>query len=325
MLNKRLRISGFGIYKKICRSRKRYLMKLTLLSVFAFLNLFKPTIALAKEIALTFDDAPGETTLHFTPEQRTDTLIQKLKSNNVPPVIIFANPCNGGDQPYILKQIRKLSEGGHIIGNHTCSHPRLDKVGFEYFTQDVKKAESLMGPTLSFPKLFRFPFFNEGTKSKLRDQIRQWLKDHSYRNIPSSIDNEDPIFSAKINEAKAKGKNVNYEKLKPLFIEHILAGAEYGERLALENLGYSPKHIILLHQKDATVLFIDDLVKELRQRGWTIVSAVDAIEDPLYRMEPKNTLSTFGILAQIVKEKTGEFQPSYDFVRLSKELDKVLK
>ncbi len=77
-----------------------------------------------KEIALTFDDAPGETTLHFTPEQRTDELFKKLKSLNVPPVIIFANPCNGGEVNYILRQLKKFRDNGHIIGNHTCTHPR---------------------------------------------------------------------------------------------------------------------------------------------------------------------------------------------------------
>lgn len=289
-----------------------------------FFSVFLAISASAKEIALTFDDAPGETTLHFTPEQRTDELIRKLNALDVPPVIIFANPCNGGEPAYIQKQLQKFKDNHDIIGNHTCSHPRLDDVGFERFVFDTEKAENMLGSLLQPKKLFRFPYFNEGNKVELRDQVRKWLKDHDYKNIPASVDNEDPIFSAKINDAKSQGEKINYGKVKSIFLEHILSGAEYAERIAVKNLGYSPKHVILLHQKDATVLFIDDLVKEFRKRGWKIISASEAIKDPLYSIEPKNTLSTYGLLAQVVKEKTGDYKPSYDFNELKKSLNEAL-
>lgn len=52
----------------------------------SLLLLILPLSIFVKEVTLTFDDAPGDTTLHFTTEQRTDELIRKLKVLNVSPI-----------------------------------------------------------------------------------------------------------------------------------------------------------------------------------------------------------------------------------------------
>ncbi|MBO9668508.1 MAG: hypothetical protein J7501_17050 [Bdellovibrio sp.] len=138
------------------------------------------------------------------------------------------------------------------------------------------------------------------------------------------LENEDPFFSNRINEAKKQNKKIDYEKVKNLFLRHIIDGVEFYDKLATETLGRSPKHIILLHDKDATVLFIEDLVHELQKRGWTFVDAAEAAKDPLYSMKPKNVMSTYGILAQVVYEKNGSFKPYYDFDHLKIDLDSTL-
>ncbi|MFN8370905.1 MAG: hypothetical protein U0T83_09820 [Bacteriovoracaceae bacterium] len=45
---------------------------------------------------------------------------------------------------------------------------------------------------------------------------------------------------------------------------------------------------MLLHEVDATVMFVDALVKELRKRGWKIIAA-DAYQDKIYFNRPQNT------------------------------------
>jgi peptidoglycan-N-acetylglucosamine deacetylase len=289
-----------------------------------FLFLLIASVSQAKELALTFDDAPGDTTLHFQAKERTDKLLAQLKASNAPPVIIFANPCNGDGVTSNVSQLKKFKEAGHIIGNHTCTHPRLDTAGYEEFVANIQKAENILGDLLSVPKYFRFPFFNEGRDVTMRDQVRDWLKSQNYQNVSSSLENEDPIFSTKINEAKKQNKKIDYEKVKALYLKHILDGVEFYDKLAVEVLGRSPKHIILLHDKDATVLFIGDLIRELKKRGWSIIAADEAAKDPLYSMMPKNTHSTFGILGQVAYEKFGTFKPYYDFDRMVIEIDEAL-
>lgn len=278
----------------------------------------------AKEISLTFDDAPGEVTAHFTPAERTDLLIKKLTELNVPPVIIFANPCNGLGPRANLKLLKKFKDAGHVIGNHTCTHARLDEVGYEKFIGDIKKADSLLSNLSLDGRYFRFPFFNEGTDVVLRNKVRTWLIQNNYRSISSTLENEDPIFSAKINEAKGRGNKIDYSQLKKIFLKHVLDGVDFYDALSLKMLNRPVKHNILLHDKDATVLFIDDLVKELRLRGWTIISAQEMVDDPIFTTAPINTLSSYGILGQIFEEKHGGFTPYYDFKALKSEIDRAI-
>lgn len=278
--------------------------------------------AFAKEIALSFDDAPVSSSHHFESGKRTDELIKKLKALNVFGTMIFANPCK--DDANAISQLKRYVEAGHSIANHTCTHPRLDDVGFEVYSKDAEKADKLLAPLFNGQKFFRFPFLNESKDEKLRDQMRGWLKDNQYRHGMVSVDNDDYIVSWAINKAKDQGKKIDYKKVEKLFLNHVLGAVDFYDDLAVKKLGYSPKHVILLHEVDATVMFINALVKELRKKGWTIISAKEAYEDKLYLEQPKNTYANNGIIAQVAMEKTGERISYNDFDRLKADLIKLL-
>lgn len=290
-------------------------MKLILVILIFSLNSF------AKEIALTFDDAPVNSSKHFESSARTSELIKKLKSLKVPEAMIFANPCKDENS---VAQLKKYVDAGHLIANHTCSHPRLDDVGFSEYSKDAEKADKLLAPLMSGQKFFRFPFLNESKDEKLRDQMRDWLKANSYRNGMVSVDNDDYIFSWAINKAKDSGKKIDYKKVEQLFLNHLLGAVDFYDDLAVKSLGYSPKHVILLHEVDATVMFIDSLVIELRKRGWKIISAKEAYQDKLYLEQPKNIYGNNGIVAQVAYEKTGEKIGYNHFDEIKAELIKIL-
>lgn len=291
---------------------------------YIFLSLLISLSAKAKEIALTFDDTPMPTTQHFDTFARTDALIKSLKSLNVPPVMIFANPCKREDLSSVMSQLKKHRNAGNFIGSHTCSHPRLDDVGYAEYVKDTKKADDFLSPLFVGQKFFRFPYLNEGKDEKIRDQVRKWLKENHYRNGMVSVDNDDYIFSFKINQAKEKGKKIDYKKVQKLFIQHLIGAVNFYDDLAVKTVGYSPKHIILLHEMDATVMFIRPLVEELRRQGWKIISAEEAYKDKIYQEEPKNTYANNGIVAQLAMEKTGERIGYNHFDTIKAELNKLL-
>jgi len=291
---------------------------------YLFLILIFSFNAQAKEIALTFDDAPMNSSQHFDTNARTDELIKKLKSLNVPEAMIFANPCKGSDSGSAIAQLKKYVDAGFLIGNHTCSHPRLDDVGFAEYSKDAEKGDKLLSSLFQGQKFFRFPFLNESKDEKLRDQMRNWLKANQYRNGMVSVDNDDYIFSWAINQAKDQGKKIDYKKVEALFLKHLIGAVGFYDDLAVKTLGYSPKHVILLHEMDATVMFIDSLVKELRKNGWKIISAKDAYQDKLYLEQPKNIYANNGIIAQVAMEKTGEKIGYNHFDEIKAELEKIL-
>ncbi len=290
--------------------------------IFLFI-LFSPLIS-SKEIAFTFDDAPMPDSNHFKSVARTEELIKKLNELNVPPVMIFANPCKGNNRSATIEQLKKYQTAGHLIGNHTCSHLRLDDVGYPKYSKDAESADEFLLPIMTGQKFFRFPYLNEGTDLELRDKVRSWMNLHGYRNGLVSIDNDDYFFSSKIKLAKSRGKKIDYKKVEVLFIEHLLGAVNYYDDLAKKTIGRSPKHVLLLHEMDATVMFLGALVRELRRQGWKIISINEAFTDEIYLEQPKNTYSNNGIIAQIATEKTGK-DHRYTHLEIVKvELKKIL-
>lgn len=286
--------------------------------------LFINSALASKELALSFDDAPMGESAHMKSEERTKLLISKLADLKVPPVVIFANPCKGDSSKRSFDQLKLYKEAGHFLGNHTCTHPRLDEVGFTKYSEDALKADQLLSKLFDSQKFFRFPYLNEGTDVIERDNMRSWLRNNRYRNGFVSIDNDDYIFSFKINQAKSLGKKIDYEKVKILFIDHILKAVTFYDQLAVNQLGYSPKHVLLLHEMDATVMFLDSLVKELRSQGWKIISVSEAYKDKLYLQEPKSTYANNGIIAQLVHDKTGKKERIDSFDTLKANLNLLL-
>ena len=295
-----------------------------LIIIFSLSAFFQIAYATTKEMALTFDDAPMGSTQHFETNIRTETLIKKLKDLSVPPVMIFANACKRVDAVSVVQQLKKYRDSGNLIENHTCSHLRLDDVGFEQFTKDIEKGDQLLTDLSKGTKFFRFPYLNESKDSHLRNELREWLKKKNYKNALVSVDDDDYLFSFKVNQAKQKGKKIDYPKIEALFLKHLLGAVDFYDDLAIKTIGRSPKHVMLLHEMDITVMFIDSLVKELRKRGWKIISAEEAYQDILYSELPANTYSGDGLIAQLALEKTGK-KSNYDqFDHIKLELNRIL-
>lgn len=278
----------------------------------------------AKELAFTFDDAPVGTTKHFQSEERTLALVNKIRNLKLPSVMTFANPCKRKDTQSVLKQLRIYTDNGHRIGNHTCSHPRLDDVGYQEFTREIAEAESHLAPLLGAQKFFRFPYLNEGSDAGLRDRVREFLAKNDYRNGAVSIDNDDSWITYKVNEAAKRNNPIDYEAVKRLLISHIVGAADYYDRLAVKELGYSPKHVLLLHEVDMTVMFFESLVAEFQSQGWKIIDVDEAYRDQLYQRSPKSIYANNGIIAQVVHEQTGERKRYAVFNELDKELNRIL-
>jgi hypothetical protein len=127
-----------------------------------------------------------------------------------------------------------------------------------------------------------------------------------------------------VSKAKELGKKIDLKKIEGLFVRHLAGAADFYDTLALKTLGRSPKHVMLLHERDMTVMFLESLLKELEKRGWKIISADEAYQDKMYLEQPKNTYANNGIVSQLAFEKTGEKIGYGDFDELKTELNALL-
>ncbi|MCL1127745.1 hypothetical protein [Shewanella surugensis] len=78
--------------------------------------------------------------------------------------------------------------------------------------------------------------------------------------------------------------------MRQLYIQIIMESIEYYDEMAQTHLRRSPKHVLLLHEMDLSVLFIGDLVDALRDKGWTIISPADAYHDEISQYQAERLL-----------------------------------
>jgi peptidoglycan/xylan/chitin deacetylase (PgdA/CDA1 family) len=97
-------------------------------------------------IALTFDDGPSVETL---------ALLPVLKKHDVK-ATFFMIGKNVREHPHIARFVR---EDGHLIGNHTMTHPRLTDLSADEIREEIndcyKELKSAVG---EHSNLFRPPF-----------------------------------------------------------------------------------------------------------------------------------------------------------------------
>ncbi len=119
-------------------------------SVFAKENRLLPIYSVEtneKKIAISFDAAWGA--------DDTDTLISILKEHNVPATFFVV----GEWVDKYPEEVKKLSEAGHDVMNHSSTHPYMTKLSTEKMLEELNTCnEKIAAITGKTPTLFRAPY-----------------------------------------------------------------------------------------------------------------------------------------------------------------------
>jgi peptidoglycan-N-acetylglucosamine deacetylase len=259
-----------------------------------------------KRIALTFDDIPRDRGAFLTPDERTTKLIAALKQAKVKQAAFFLNPGNlakpdgqGGEA-----RINAYVAAGHVIANHSYTHPHLNMSDANAYLADIDAAAVWLKDREGYRPWFRFPYLDEGGKDKVkRDAIRTGLKVRGLRNGYVTADGSDWFLDDLVNKAKKDGNELDMEQLRRLYVRMHVSNAEAQDDLARQTLSRSPAHVMLMHETDLAALFLPDLVVELRRHGWQIITADEAYRDPLNRAFPDTPNAHGDLISAIAVEK----------------------
>lgn len=285
-------------------------LKSCLVAVVLTLMVAVPTFA-QKQIALTFDDIPREQGAFFTPDERGQRLIAALKQAQVNQAAFFLNPGSlaktqgeGGEA-----RIAAYVAAGHVIANHTNTHPALSATTIEEYLANIDEAELWLDGRPGRRPWFRFPYLDEGgTDMAKRDALRSGLAERGLRNGYVTADGSDWFLEDLVNKARAEGKELDMEQLKRLYIAMHVSGAEYADDMAKRTIGRSPAHVMLMHETDIAALFLPDMVAELRRHGWTIISVDEAYQDRLKDAFPNTPNARGNLIGSMAWEK--DIKPS---------------
>lgn len=186
-------------------------------------------------VSITFDDGPHK--------QHTTEVLDILREKHVPATFFVI----GNRIAWNEDILRKIIKEGHIIGNHSYSHPILKKLPtFQLGKQIIWTQIRLFLTTGIFPQYFRFPYGVE--------DYRVW-----YFHLG-------PIIGWNVDAYDWKAKNPK------ILAQNIIRQTKSGS-------------IILLHDiKSDTVAALPDIIDGIRAKGYRIVSLKELLPiSPLSR------------------------------------------
>ena len=162
-----------------------------------------------KRIAITFDDIPRGAGVFYTEDERTKVLIQRLEEAGVEQAAFFLNPGRIAKSKDSDKRIAAYVEAGHVIANHTQTHPRLSQVSAAQFLADIDAASAWLEGRKGARPWFRYPFLDHGRSDKTkRDAVRAGLAARGLVNAYVTVDASDWFYEGEAQKAMRAGQEM---------------------------------------------------------------------------------------------------------------------
>lgn len=258
----------------------------------------KPTIS------FTFDDGKTSDLAGFKFKVWNEMILSHLQEENLKSVF-FVTGKNKLDKKgkFLLKS---WNDKGHSIGNHSFSHPNFNsqKNTAQFFENELTRTDLIISELSNVVKLFRFPYLKEGNNPSKVDSIRKILADNNYLNGYVTIDASDWYIDQRlIRRIKEVGfEKAEINKFKDFYTQHILERANFYEELSYQINGRHINHTLLLHHNLTSALFLDELIKKLKEQGWEVIDADKAFQDEVFKNIPTSNFAGESLIYSMAKQ-----------------------
>ena len=273
---------------------------LTLLLLSAIRVFSQPTIS------FTFDDGTTTDMPGYPFEVWNKMILDHLDDAGIK-AIFFVKGSNKMDAKgqYLLKS---WNDRGQKIANHTFSHPNYNNKTetFEMFSNELLRNDSIINKLDNYIRLFRFPYLNEGNTREKTDQFRAFMKEQGYRNGSVTIDASDWYVNGRLLTRLNQNPKADIDGYRAFYLEHLYSRTTFYENLSVQLTGRHIHHVMLLHHNLTSALFLGDLIKMFREKGWKIVDAEEAYKDEIYKSEPKYIPAGQSLIWALAKD-TGKY------------------
>ena len=235
------------------------------------------------KVSFTFDDGALGDRPNYTFDEWNGMLLRKLKDANIEAMFFVTGNDKIGTKG--KKLLESWNNDGHKIANHTFSHLNYNKSNTTIadFKSELIKNDKVISKYSNYVKFFRFPYLKEGNTQEKVDSARTFLDEQNYRNGYVTIDASDWYIDSRLVKRLRENPLADISDFREFYLNHIWERAQFYEKLSLEVNGRHISHSLLLHHNLTAALFMDDLIKMFKDKGWEIVSATEAYEDPVYK------------------------------------------
>ncbi len=263
--------------------------------------------ATARRIALTMDDPQHQATPLLEPAERDQKIRAALRAANVQAALFVTG--KRVDDRAGGRLLKAWDADGHLLGNHTWSHRNLnsDDITAGWFTADIARGEKVVADRKQFRRLFRYPYLKEGETAAKRDAVRAFLDQRGYKVGHVTVDASDWYVDQRLRARLEADPRAPLDGYRDFYLAHLDDRIAFYDGLAVELLGVSPAHTLLIHHSLLNALFLGDLIAHLRGRGFSVIGAGEAFADPLYARRPATLPAGESLIWALAKE-TGRFE-----------------
>jgi peptidoglycan-N-acetylglucosamine deacetylase len=283
-------------------------MKFAVLALGIVGNLF------AQSVAITIDDGPRtKTTPLMTPKARNEAMLKHLADAKVR-AGLFVTSGNGANMPEGLELLKAWGAAGHLIGNHTVTHPDLNsaKVGLAAYQQELLDCDGVIKSIPGYRKFFRFTFLREGNTPEKRDGMRTFLKQQGYFNASVTLDTSDWRLDEQLVAALQRNPNADLAPFRRVYLDHLWQRAQAYRALSQKLLERDIPQVMLMHHNLLNALFLGDALDMFRSKGWSFVDPEKAYEDSIYSLQPERPAPGQSLLLSLARSKGWNLkQPEY--------------
>lgn len=215
-----------------------------------------------------------------------DKLVSALKHNAIPPTVDFLTG-DWLDQDLQEEWLRS----GNLIGNmsYTWKTVKKRKMSTEGFIAAVDKTEQALSPLWSKfgrrTKYFRYPALKLGLDDQRPREVRAYLKQNGFVEVPATLNTRDDYFSQPYCAAQSRGDAVcaNFisANFKSLLLDRMIRARAAARKIA----GRDIKHIWSIGVSQLTCDQLDELLRWYKAMGVKFIPLDEALKDPFYAGE----------------------------------------
>lgn len=246
-----------------------------------------------KTIAITIDDLPAGGASGMTGSEiveMTTKLLGTLHDQQIP-VVGFVNEQKLFKIGEVDERIKALSlwlDNGFELGNHTYSHPSLNRVPLQTWEEEVIRGETVTRILLAQHKMrlryFRRPYLDAGRDVQTRREAEAFLSARGYQIAPITMDAWDWMYAGVYEDARKRGDANLEQQLLSSYLSYTTTVFDYYEKFSKTMLGYEPKQILLIHANWLEADHIGEVLELLRKRGYQFITLENALSDPIFSM-----------------------------------------
>jgi peptidoglycan/xylan/chitin deacetylase (PgdA/CDA1 family) len=259
------------------------------------LGLAGPAAADGPRIAITIDDLPinGPDAGLAELARINRAVVQALRGAEVP-AVGFVNEeklYRAGEVDGRIALLEEWLAAGLELGNHTFSHPDLNKVGLAAYQEEIVRGETvtrLLARKHGRPlRRFRHTFLRTGRTAEDKAGLLAFLQARGYVMAPVTVENDDWYFNARYVKARAGGDAELARRIGEAYLQHWTVMFDWYDAMAQRLFGRSVQHVALLHQNALNADYLPRVLALMRDRGLRFATLDEVLKDPAYGHEDR--------------------------------------